>query len=148
MNNDPMLHDDSGEWEISGDREISSDLQNSIEAKVRSASSYVIPSDNLRPLTLQAARDYCSDKRSNRMLFKMTLGVAVCCCVVLPMLEKASSFGGSLATPSQDELEERAIKIAHERNVGIDWGLHEAFVQMRHEQAIRLGQAIQQDLSQ
>jgi len=142
MNNDPMHYDDSG------DRDISSDLQNSIEAKIRSASRYVIPSDNLRPLTLQAARDYCSDKRSNRMLFKMTLGVAVCCCVVLPMLEKASSFGGSLASPSLDELEERAIKIAHERNIGIDWGLHEAFVQMRHEQAIRLGQATQQDLSQ
>ncbi len=142
MNNDPMLHNDSGE------REISSDLQKSIEAKVRSASRYVIPSDNLRPLTLQAARDYCSDKRSNRMLFKMTWGVAIFCCMVLPMLEKASSFGGSLASPSRDELEERAIKIAHERNVGIDWGLHEAFVQMRHEQAIRLGQATQQDLSQ
>ena len=142
MNNDPMLHDDSGEWEISGD------LQMLIEAKVRSASRYVIPSDNLRPLTLQAARDYCSDKRSNRMLFKMIFGVAVCCCVLLPMLEKASSFGGSLASPTQDELEERAIKIAHERNVGIDWGLHEAFVQMRHEQAIRFTQATQQDLSQ
>jgi hypothetical protein len=147
MNNDPMLHDDSDGREM-GDREISSDLQKSIEAKVRSASRYVIPSDNLRPLTLQAARDYCSDKRSNRMLFRMTWGVALCCCVVLPMLEKARSFGGSLASPSQDELEERAIKIAHERNVGIDWGLHEAFVQMRHEQAIRLGQATQQDLSQ
>lgn len=142
MNNDPILHDDSGEWEISGD------LQMLIEAKVRSASRYVIPSDNLRPLTLQAARDYCSDKRSNRMLFKMIFGVAVCCCLLLPMLEKASSFGGSLASPSLDELEERAIKIAHERHVGIDWGLHEAFVQMRHEQAIRFGQATQQDLSQ
>ncbi len=142
MNNDPMLHDDSG------DREISSDLQKSVEATIRSASRYVIPSDNLRPLTLQAARDYCSDKRSNRMLFRMIWGAALCCLLILPMLDKASWFGDSLASPSTYELEERAIKIAHERNVGIGWGLQEAFVQMRLDQAIRLGQAIQQDLSQ
>ena len=140
MNNDPMLHDESG------DSELSSDLQKSIEAKVRSASRYVIPSDSLRPLTLQAARDYCSDKRSNRLLFRMTWGVAICCCVILPMLDKATTFGNSLASPTAVELQERAIKIGHEHNVGIGWGLQEAFVQMRHEQAIRLGKANQQDL--
>ena len=142
MNND-AVHDDE-----SGDNAFSVEVQKSIEAKIMSAAFYVVPSENLRPLALQAARDYCSDKRSNRLLVKLIWGVAIGCFLVLPMLDKANSFGNTLVSPSAEELQERAIKIAAERNVGIGWGLQEAFVEMRQEQAMRLGQAPKQEVSE
>ena len=124
-----------------GDDTLTPEIQESIEAKIQSAARYVIPSDHLRPLMLQAARDFAADKRSDGRLIKMIWAVAICCCLMLSMMDRVNSWGNSLASPSAEDMNQRAIRIAAENNLGIGWGMQEAFCQLRQEQALRFGQS-------
>ena len=116
---------------------ISPEILESLEATILAAGRYVVPSDNLRPHTLEAARDYDSDQRGTYQFARFVLAIAVCGCISLPVLDRLASWRDKMASPTSMQM----LEIAQKKNVGIDWGLYEAFSELRQNQASRFGQA-------
>ena len=115
---------------------ISPEAMKSLEATIRAAGQYVIPSDNLRPHTLEAAREIDLDRRGTYQFARFVLAIAVCGCISLPVLDRLASWREKIASPTSLQIEEIALK----RNVGIDWGLFEVFSEKRQNQAKSFGQ--------
>ena len=105
-----------------------------LEATVQSAGAYVVPSDNLRPHTLEAARDYNADRRGTYGLAKIALAMAILGCVSLPFIDRLASWRDKVTSPTSMQM----LEIARKKNVGIDWGLFEAFSELRQNQASRI----------
>ncbi len=116
---------------------ISPEILESLEATILAAGRYVVPSDNLRPHTLEAARDFDSDRRGTYQFARFVLAIAVCGCISLPVLDRLASWREKMASPTSLQM----LEIAQKKNVGIDWGLYEAFSELRQNQASRFGQA-------
>ena len=108
-----------------------------LEATVLAAGTYVVPSDNLRPHTLEAARELDSDRKGTYAIAKFILAIAVCGCVSLPVLERLASWRDNVVSPTSVQIHKTALK----KNIGIDWGLFEAFSELRQSQASRFGSA-------
>ena len=116
---------------------LSPEILESLEATIFAARGYVVPSDNLRPHTLEAARDFDSDRRGTYQFARFVLAIAVCGCISLPVVDQLASWREKMASPTSLQM----LEIAQKKNVGIDWGLFEAFSELRQNQATRFGQA-------
>ena len=135
---DNEFDDDFDDDDISPeiDDDISHEILESLEATILAAGRYVVPSDNLRPHTLEAARDYDSDRRGSFQFARFVLAIAVCGCISLPVVDQLASWREKIASPTSLQM----LEIARNKNVGIDWGLFEAFSELRQNQALRFGQ--------
>jgi hypothetical protein len=111
----------------------------SIEHTIRAAGNFIRPSDDLRPRIIEAAKERCRQQRARR---RVAVAVAACVMValsVVPALERLVTRSKLNATPSSTELQQQAIHHAAETGVGPNWGLTEAFKQLRKTQAKKLG---------
>jgi hypothetical protein len=113
----------------------------SIEEAIRAAGAYVVPSDDLRPRTLEAARELSEDRRTGIRLGRFAVVLLLFIVISAPLAERAAAWYERATSPSAAELQAHALEIAQARNVGPDWGLFEAFTRLRRMQATRLGQA-------
>jgi hypothetical protein len=110
----------------------------SLESIVRAAGGYVQPTDDLRPSTLEAAREACSQRRWNFRLGAVALVVIVLAIGDLPSRIMASR-AGQLDNPSQairgyDLHQQASLRMTHS---GFDssWAVYEAFAELRKKQA-------------
>lgn len=110
----------------------------SLEAIVRAAGGYVQPTDDLRPSTLEAAREACTKRRWN---FRIgTLASAVILMAVFGLPGQALSTGAgqnkrvSQAIRGFDLHRQASLRIVH---AGFDtsWAMYEAFADLRKKQA-------------
>ena len=136
MNNDDPRHDGDDQPD-----DVTRDAFASVEKAIQAAGSYVIPSDDLRPRTLEAAHELCDARRSGVRLGRFAAVLLLCMVVSVPLAERLTAWYERVSSPSSAELQERALEIAADRNIGPHWGLFEAFSQLRRSQAARLGQA-------
>ncbi len=111
-----------------------------IVALVRAARNYVHPSDDLRPRILEAAREYCSDRRAEQKLGSFALAVLMLIMISSPVIKYAELIQSTNVNRSARELQHRAAELATDPEIGSHWALAEAFSQWRHLQASRLGQ--------
>ena len=132
VNNDFDRNDDFDE------NSVSPEFLKLLEATVQSAGTYVIPSDNLRPHTLEAAREYSSDRRGTYVLAKFALTIAILGCVSLPVIDRMALWRDKVNSPTTLQM----LEIARKKNIGIDWGLIEAFSELRQNQASRFAPQI------
>lgn len=104
-----------------------------LERALRSAGDYVHPTDDLRPRTLEAASERTLRKRGRRR----ALGLAAAL-LLAPVLGTAAMSSGK-ARPSgilsASDLHARAQQISQRGSIDTGWGLFEAFLAMRREQA-------------
>jgi hypothetical protein len=128
VNTDPKPEDELSD--------IAADAENykALEAIVRAAGRYVVPSESLRPSTLQAARDYCDDRRSVALFGKLLIALVVFCLLASPAIDRFVSSSAGTQSYS-DEMHRRAMEIDAEKHIGLDWGLQEAFSNLRKQQA-------------
>jgi hypothetical protein len=125
-----------------GDHEwMESDLLKSVESTILSAGRYVVPSDDLRPRTLEAARHCFSDRKNMRRLIRMTALAAACVCLTAPVAELVGVFRGAFNQSTQEAIEQRSIDIAAQKQISLQWGMLEAFSELRSLQATQLGHA-------
>jgi hypothetical protein len=110
----------------------------SLESIVRAAGGYVQPTDDLRPRTIEAARESCSRRRWNFRLGAVAMVVIALAISDLPSRIMASQ-AGQLDNPSQvirgyDLHEQASLRMAH---TGFDssWAVYEAFAELRKKQA-------------
>jgi hypothetical protein len=131
IRNDEVNFDENDDFDQS---KVSPEFLKLLEATVQSAGAYVIPSDNLRPHTLEAARDFSSDRKGTYALVKFALVIAILGCVSLPVIDRMASWHDRVSSPTSLQM----LEIAQKKNVGIDWGLFEAFSELRQNQASRI----------
>jgi len=126
----------SKEYADASDDEMSPELLKMLESTVFAAGKFVVPSDDLRPHTLEAARDYSADINGTYRFAQLILAVFVFVTISLPIFGRLASWRDSVASPTSLQMYEIAMK----KNVGMDWGLFEAFSELRQSQASRFGQ--------
>jgi hypothetical protein len=103
-----------------------------LEQAIFRARDYVVPSPDLRPRTLEDAKDYCTQKRRVR---RLGLSAAAACLVWLlfaPTFSSLSGYSGKFSGPTQMELEHTAIELSHSKGYGFNWGLVDAFLKLRN----------------
>lgn len=120
--------------------DVSPDGWVSIEEAIRSAGHYVVPSDNLRPRTLEAARELSDDRKGTRKLRRFAVALIFGSMLSVPVIERLTTWQERSLSPSAAELEHQALDFSDNQNVGPHWGLYEAFSQLRRDQAARLVQ--------
>ncbi len=109
-----------------------------LESIVQSAGSYVHPTDDLRPKTLEAARNAKKQRVRNFRVGSILLGLSFMALTGLPgsLLNWGSSEAAStLQAVRQYDLHKQAsMRILH---AGLDpsWAFYEAFIQLRTDQA-------------
>jgi hypothetical protein len=121
-----------------GDFEIpplSLELQKALESRIEAAGCFVVPSENLRPNTLAAARDYCSDDRSNRRFQKLLVAFVLGFLALIPAIESLNIWSDSFDSVSGEELTRGAAETAAKEKSSLDWALQEAFMKLRKRQA-------------
>jgi hypothetical protein len=105
-----------------------------VEFLIRAAGNYVVPSDNLRPRTLEAARESADDRAGFFRLARLFLVLLFCCAVSVPALDRLAAWHDKSVAPSGAEIQNQANQIATEKGVGPHWGLYEAFNRLRNHQ--------------
>lgn len=106
-----------------------------LEAMIRSAGGYVQPTDDLRPRTLEAAGEKDARRHGRR--------IVVCLASLLLLLPVVGVLALPASPPprgvTEAELHRQAKVLAMHRGVDHGWGLFQAFVSLRREQARQLG---------
>jgi len=115
----------------------------SLESIVRAAGDYIQPTDDLRPRTLEAAREASNQRRWNYCIGTMAMAtILIAICGLLG--PATSSRAGQITGPAQairafDLHQEASVKqaslpLAH---AGFDssWAMYEAFFELRKQQA-------------
>ena len=150
MNSLPCSEDDGGDkcGDNYGEELFCSELLLSVEAKVRSAGRYVVPSDDLRPKTMEAARDLCSDKKNKHNIWKLLVAIVIAVFVSAPVMERLELWQSRLALPSAEDLNARATKISRDKGIGPNWALMEVFSELQNSRAARLGHPPAKNISQ
>lgn len=109
-----------------------------VELLIRAAGNYVVPSDNLRPRTLEAARESAADRVGFYKLARLFLLLLFFSAMSVPALDSLTAWHEKSVAPSAAEIQNQALRIATEKGVGPHWGLFEAFNRLRHNQAANL----------
>lgn len=119
----------------------SDESREAIESMIRAAGQYVQPTEDLRPRTLEAARQYCGDRRAEQKLGSLAIAVLLLVSISSPAIRYAEMLQSTASGPSAAEMHHRAIAFETRPDVGSHWGLTEAFTELRRNQASRLGRA-------
>lgn len=118
---------------------MSEEMVSVLESRIFSAGRYVVPSDELRPKTLEAARDKCSDRQTQHRLVRFAWVMLFCGCLSVPVVGHMEVWRNQLHFPDSSELDLQSMRIAREKGTTPQWGLQEAFTELRSVQATRLG---------
>ena len=111
-----------------------------LEATIRAAGGYVHPTDELRPRTLEAARERKVLARGQRRVLSLAVAVILAATTSFPeaLLPVDSSSERAKVIASGD-LHRQAMQCSVAANFDPGWALYEAFTQLRRTHAARLG---------
>lgn len=109
-----------------------------IESVVASAKNYVVPSDNLRPRILEAARARQSQRLSTRRMFQVAALVFLCVLLTIPAQQHLDAWRRTAFSPTAGELEMRAQQYADQPAIGQNWGMYEAYKNLRQQQQTKI----------
>jgi len=140
VSNDPLSNDERSGSGYDERIEVPQETLVAIEEAIRAAGAFVRPSDDLRPRTLETARELSEDRRGGVRLASFAAVLLLCLIVSAPVGQRLSAWYQRIEAPSAAELQQQALQIETDRNTGPHWGLYEAFSQLRRSQAVRLGQ--------
>lgn len=110
----------------------------SLETIVRAAGDYIQPSDDLRPSTLEAAREACSKRRWNFRVGTLAVAVVLLATCGLPSRILPPQEGEvkkvSQVIRGYDLHRQASLRMVH---AGFDssWAMVEAFAELRKKQA-------------
>jgi hypothetical protein len=106
-----------------------------LESLIRDARWYVVPSEDLRPKTVEAALDRFGDPAlRHRVLQWAACFLFLCTCTVL-ILNGLTPVGSSENSLSNEQLYSRAAYYAQMSGESMEWGLVEAMSEVRRQQA-------------
>jgi hypothetical protein len=91
---------------------------------------------------MEAARELCDDRRAEQKLGGLMLAVLLLFSFSSPAVQYMDLLRARASAPSASEIHARAIQYGSQSHIGANWGMAEAFTQLRRAQASRLGQSI------
>lgn len=109
-----------------------------LESLIAAAGGYVHPSDDLRPRVLEAARERSRRRRGQRRLLAIAGGISGVLILMTSAWLGFGSVGPSLTPVAATDLHHQALVVATRTGVDPAWGLYEAVVELRHDQATRI----------
>ena len=109
-----------------------------IESLVASAKNYVVPSDNLRPRILEAARANQSRWLSTRRMLQVAAVIFLCVLLTIPAQQRLDAWRRSTVSPTASELEQRAQQYADQPAIGHNWAMYEAYKNLRQHQQTKI----------
>ncbi len=112
----------------------SDDLKD-LERLVRSAGTYVVATEDLRPRVIEAARDRILNRRINRCFLGGFASCLVLWCLFMPFREEFGRWRVEWMAPSAKEMEQIADSLDTKAEFGPNWALAEAFMQVRASRA-------------
>lgn len=110
-----------------------------VEAAIFAARHLVVPTDDHRPRTLEAAREFCSDRRNGRKLRSFAFTFALFSLLTAPIADYLVALHSHQLAPSSVEMHRRAMQYAADVQIGPQWAMFEAYAELRRLQADRLG---------
>ncbi|EMI21899.1 hypothetical protein RMSM_01183 [Rhodopirellula maiorica SM1] len=108
-----------------------------IEQRVRAAGNYVRVSEDLRPRTLEAARNACDDTALERRVGGFFVCVLLMFCLASPFVELLGDYQSRFSGTTSGEVQRKAAELSQRSDIGPQWGMCEAFSQLRQSQANR-----------
>lgn len=102
-----------------------------LEKTIFEARHYVVPTDDLRPRTLEAAREDSQQKRGFQRLSVYAVACLLIWLVCLPVGRAVSVFRSHMVAPSTEDLQRVALELSAEKSYGPDWGMVEVFERLR-----------------
>lgn len=135
--------DGGGAFDESSD-ELSASRQSKsvVEEAVWAASGYVVPSDDLRPRTLEAAREVDQDRHRLRKFERFMVGFLAICVLSIPLVDRLNTWRDNHQAPTSTQIEQMALEYSKKSADGQHWGMYETYNRIRHAQAARFGHAI------
>jgi hypothetical protein len=110
-----------------------------LERALLAAGKYIRPSDDLRPRTIEAAKEHCSNYRLVRNMMGLALAALLLMMLSVPVVETIRERRARATSPTSAEIQQQAIEYSVQAGVTPDWGLSQKFDDLRHFQADRLG---------
>lgn len=102
-----------------------------LEATIFAARNFVVPTEDLRPRTLAAAKESCRIQRvANRTAVTLT-SIMLVWVLALPIVRGVASYQAQLRGPSPAEIERTAQALTLEHRYEPGWGLVDAFQDSR-----------------
>ncbi len=108
-----------------------------LEKRIHAAGNYVRPSDDLRPRTLEAARNVCNDTMIERRIGGFFVCAVLMFCLASPFVELMGQYQTRFTGATSGELHRKAAELSMQSDIGSQWGMCEAFTQLRQTQASR-----------
>lgn len=105
-----------------------------IELMVAAAKSYVKPSDNLRPRVMDTVRSRRRIVMNSRRIFQVSVIVMLGVLLTIPVQQRLEAWRKNAAGPSNQELERQAQAYAEQPTVGHNWGMVEAYRNLKQQQ--------------
>ncbi len=106
------------------------DFEDVVNAILKSG-EFVVPSDDLRPRVLEAAREQCGQKHELRRLSLVASAILLVWLVALPTTRALSELRTHLVAPLPADMLRLADELANRHRYGPDWGLVDAFENTR-----------------
>lgn len=110
----------------------------SLEAVIAAAGNYVHPSDELRPKTLEAAREWTIRLRGRRRVLMAAAALVVASMLGLPGWYSPAASQNAAPVIGTAEIYRQAGRKARAGATDPSWALYEAFCDLRQSQAQRL----------
>ncbi len=102
-----------------------------LELAIFAARNFVVASQDLRPRTLEAAKEYCSQQRRLRRIGISALAASLVWFTCAPAISTLSGYQSRFSGPSRSEMERTALELSKQKGYGPNWGLVEAFLKLR-----------------
>ncbi len=102
-----------------------------LELAIFAARNYVVASQDLRPRTLEAAKDHCGQHRRLRRIGISALAASLVWFMCAPAISTLSGYRSHFSGPSRSEMERTALELSKQKGYGPNWGLVEAFLKLR-----------------
>ena len=115
----------------SGGLDVSPEFLRLLEATVLAAGKYVVPSEDLRPHTLEAAKAMDSERKGSNRFLVVSAVIAFCLCICWPVSDRLSPWRENLSGRTLLQIQERALR----KNMGPDFGLIEVFLERQKQVA-------------
>lgn len=113
-----------------------------VESIIASARDFVVPTDDFRPQTLDAAREQAHDVSAQRQLGAFFVCAVLLLFTCVPVVDYLGDIQSRLRGPTSGQLQKIGEDQATRGTEGVTWGLVEAFTQWRRSQAEFLGNPI------
>ena len=109
-----------------------------LENTIRSASLYVVPSEQHRPQSIEAAHVFAHGRKSNFRFALFALALLLWSSILCSVEQRLDKWFTQFEGPTASELNEHAIRIAHKNDTTFHWGLVESFQVLRFDRSARL----------